>query len=250
MTTTPRNKLIVALDVDTRAQALELVDALRDAAGMFKIGSQLFTAVGPEIVREIITKGARIFLDLKFHDIPATVAAAGIEATRLGVSIFNIHASGGSEMMLRVAGAVTGCAAREGLVRPEVIAVTVLTSSDAVELNQIGIDGSPEDRTVRLAQLAAASGMDGVVASPQDIRTLRQTITKPDFIIVTPGVRPAGAEQYDQKRIMTPAQAIEAGADYIVVGRPILAAADPVAVAENIIREISVGAKGLAQSSE
>jgi orotidine-5'-phosphate decarboxylase len=247
MTPSARDKLIVALDVDTRAKALELAEALSDLAGMFKIGSQLFTAVGPEIVREIIAGGGRVFLDLKFHDIPATVASAGIEATRMGVSIFNVHASGGSEMMLRTADAVNQCAAREGLSRPRVIAVTLLTSSDAIELSQVGIPAAPADQTKRLARLAADSGMDGVVASPQDIALVRSAVTGPDFLIVTPGVRPVDNQPHDQKRTMTPAQAIAAGADYIVVGRPILAAPDPVAAAADMLREITQAAKTLAR---
>lgn len=250
MTPKPSNKLIIALDVDTKSKALELADALRDVAGMFKIGSQLFTASGPDIVREIVAKGARVFLDLKFHDIPATVAAAGIEATRMGVSIFNVHANGGGEMMLRTAEAVSECASRAGLSRPNVIAVTVLTSSAVAELNQIGITVSPEKQAERLARLAADSGMDGVVASPQDITMLRAAVAKPDFLIVTPGVRPVGGDQHDQKRIMTPAEAIAAGADYIVVGRPILAAPDPVAAAANILQEISQDPRTSAQSAE
>jgi orotidine-5'-phosphate decarboxylase len=246
MTTTACDKLIVALDVDTKAKAMTLVDALQEVAGMFKIGSQLFTAAGPDIVREVIQRGAKIFLDLKFHDIPATVAAAGVEATRLGVSIFNIHASGGGEMLKRTAEAVSECAGREGLSRPKVIAVTLLTSSDALELDQVGIERSPADQAVLLARLAIDNGMDGVVASPQEISLVRSISGGSDFIIVTPGVRPAGSENHDQKRVMTPAEAIARGADYLVVGRPILSASDPVAVAENIVREISDGMKASA----
>ncbi len=239
MTGSATDKLIIALDVDTKEKALKLVDTLSDVAGMFKIGSQLFTAAGPDIVREVIARGARVFLDLKFHDIPATVAAAGVEAARLGVSIFNIHASGGREMMRRTAEGVSECAASENLPRPNVIAVTVLTSVDAVELAQMGITSSPRDETTLLAKLAADSGMDGVVASPQDIATVRQVVTKPDFLIVTPGVRPSSGRPDDQKRIMTPEEAVRAGADYIVVGRPILAAPDPFEAAKNIIRAMS-----------
>jgi orotidine-5'-phosphate decarboxylase len=243
MTTTARDKLIVALDVDTKAKALALVDRLLEVTGTFKIGSQLFTAAGPDIVRHVIAKGAKIFLDLKFHDIPATVAAAGEEATRLGVSIFNIHGTGGGEMMKRTADAVSECAEREGLSRPKVIAVTVLTSSDAIELDQVGIERSPADQAVLLARLAIAHGMDGVVASPQEISLVRSISGAADFIIVTPGVRPAGSQKHDQKRVMSPAEAIARGADYLVVGRPILSATDPVSVAENIVREISDGIK-------
>ncbi|MEA2206857.1 MAG: orotidine-5-phosphate decarboxylase [Blastocatellia bacterium] len=243
-------KLIIALDVDTKQKALELVEALAGVPGMFKIGSQLFTAAGPDIVREVIKKGAKIFLDLKFHDIPATVAAAGVEATRLGVSIFNIHASGGGEMMKRTAAAVSECAEREGLSRPKVIGVTVLTSSDAIELDQVGISRSPGDQAVLLAQLASDNGMDGVVASPEEISLVRSAAVTSDFIIVTPGVRPAGSEKNDQKRVMTPAEAIARGADYLVVGRPILSAADPESAAENIVREISDGMKASAEAAQ
>jgi orotidine-5'-phosphate decarboxylase len=249
-TATGRDKLIVALDVDTKRKALELVEALAGVPGMFKIGSQLFTAAGPDIVREVIKKGAKIFLDLKFHDIPATVAAAGVEATRLGVSIFNIHGSGGGEMMKRTAGAVSECAEREGLTRPKVIAVTVLTSSDSVELEQVGIDRSPADQAVLLARLARDNGMDGVVASPQEISLVRSVVDASDFIIVTPGVRPAGSSKHDQKRVMTPAEAIARGANYLVVGRPILSASDPVSAAENIVREISDGMKAPAEAAQ
>lgn len=249
MTTTARDKLIVALDVDTKQKARELVDALHDVVGMFKIGSQLFTAAGPDVVREVIAKGPQVFLDLKFHDIPATVAAAGIEAARLGVSIFNLHASGGHEMMRRTADAVSECAVRENLPRPNIIAVAVLTSVDAVELSQIGISSPPQEQTMRLAQLAAESGLDGVVASPQDIATVRKVVTKPNFLIVAPGVRSSGAETHDQKRIMTPAEAVGAGADYIVVGRPILAAADPIEAARDIIREIAEALSVRAEST-
>src|SRR5687768_3814047 len=239
MPKTIRDKLIVALDVHTKVRALRLVDALDDAAGMFKIGSQLFTAVGPDMVREVVAKGAPVFLDLKFHDIPATVAAAGVEATRLGVSIFNVHALGGSEMMRRTAAAVSECAARENLERPRVIAVTVLTSVAAEEMAQMGVASSAQEQTLRLARLAAESGMDGVVASPRDIAMVRQGVDKPDCIIVTLGVRPRGEEEHDQRRVMTPAEAVKAGADYLVVGRPVLAAPDPIEAARTIIREMS-----------
>src|SRR5713226_2310903 len=163
-----KDKLIVALDVDSAGRALDLFDALRDVAGMFKIGSQLFTAAGPDIVRQIISKGGRVFLDLKFHDIPNTVAAAGVEATRLGVSIFNVHASGGAEMMKRTAEAVAEIAEREGLVKPKVIAVTLLTSFDKDVLAQIGIDADPRSHVSNLSRLAADCGLDGVVSSPHE----------------------------------------------------------------------------------
>lgn len=232
------SKLIVALDVDNAQKARELVSALRGVVGMFKIGSQLFTAAGPALVREIVSSGERVFLDLKFHDIPNTVAAAGVEATRLGVSIFNLHAAGGSEMMRRTAGAVAECAEAERLPRPSVIAVTVLTSADASTLAEVAPGSTPAELVPRLALLAAANGMDGVVASPQEITIIRTAVKQEGFIIVTPGVRPAGAELSDQKRVTTPREAMIAGADYIVVGRPILEAADPIRAAHEIVAEM------------
>ncbi len=233
-----KEKLIVALDVDRADRALDLFDRLRDVVGMFKIGSQLFTAAGPHIVRQIVAKGGRVFLDLKFHDIPNTVAAAGIEATRLGVSIFNVHASGGAEMLKRTAEAVAETANREGLAKPNLIAVTVLTSLDQASLEQIGINDEPNALVARLARLAADCGLDGVVASPREIRVIRQTISSPDFLIVTPGIRSANDANDDQKRTLTAAEAISAGADYLVVGRPILNAEDPVAAAAGVVAEI------------
>jgi orotidine-5'-phosphate decarboxylase len=233
-----KNKLIVALDVDSAQKARELVNALRGIAGMFKIGMQLFTAAGPDLVREIISSGEHVFLDLKYHDIPNTVALAGVEATRLGVSIFNIHASGGSEMMRRTAGAVSECAQSEGLLRPLVIAVTILTSASDDTTAEVGFGSSPAELVPRLALLAEVNGMDGVVASPREVRVIRTAVNKPDFVVVTPGVRPSGATLFDQKRVTTPHEAILAGADYIVVGRPILEAADPAQAAQQILDEL------------
>jgi orotidine-5'-phosphate decarboxylase len=234
----PKNKLIVALDVETVQRARELVNVLREHVGMFKIGSQLFTAAGPDIVREVVKSGAGVFLDLKFHDIPSTVAAAGVEATRLGVSMFNVHASGGREMMQRTADAVSQVAATEGLTRPWVIAVTVLTSTDAAMLSEIGLHPTPQNQVHTLALLTEAGGMDGVVSSPQEVSLVRAAISKPDFLIVTPGIRPAGTALDDQKRVMAPAEAIKAGADYLVIGRPIIAAKDPAAAAAQVLEEI------------
>ena len=234
------NKLIVALDVDSSAKALELVEALRGIPGMFKIGSQLFTAAGPELVREIIKSGERIFLDLKFHDIPNTVAAASVEAARLGVSILNVHAAGGTEMMRRTAEAVSECVIKEQLPRPKIIAVTVLTSANQATLSEVGFNADPEDMVRRLAALAATAGMDGVVASPNEVGVVRETVRNPDFIVVTPGVRPAGAALGDQKRVTTPGDAILAGADYLVVGRPIVSAANPANAARQIAEEIRI----------
>lgn len=238
MTASNKDRLIVALDVDTMKQARELVSALRDVVGMFKIGSQLFTAAGPNIVREIIKAGGSVFLDLKFHDIPNTVAGAAVEATRLGVSIFNVHAAGGSEMMRRAAEAARETAEREGLPRPHCIAVTVLTSTEASALAATGVTATVEQQVVLLAKLAEASTLDGVVASSLEAPLIRAAILRKDFLIVTPGVRPSGAGRDDQKRVTSPAEAVRAGADYLVIGRPIIAAADPVRAAQAVIEEI------------
>jgi orotidine-5'-phosphate decarboxylase len=240
MTDFPKDKLIVALDVDSAQKARELFAALHEVVGMFKIGMQLFTAAGPGIVREIVAAGGRVFLDLKYHDIPNTVAAAGVEAARLGVSIFNVHAAGGSEMMRRTAGAVATVAEREGLVRPRIIGVTLLTSADANVLAEIAVVNSPQQQVIALAQLTAASGLDGVVASPLEVGAIRAAVAREDFLIVTPGIRPAGTTANDQKRLLTPAGAISAGSDYLVIGRPIIEASDPVNATREVLREMEV----------
>jgi orotidine-5'-phosphate decarboxylase len=234
------NPIVVALDVETESEALELVNQLKDLVGMFKIGNQLFTAVGPAIVRKIIAGGGRVFLDLKFHDIPNTVASAGVEATRLGVSIFNIHATGGAKMMKAVVESVSEIAERERIARPQILGVTVLTSHTQNSLTEVGIEKSLADEVVLLAGLCAGMGVDGVVASPHEIVPIRQAITDNRFIILTPGVRPAGAEVNDQSRIMTPAEAIKAGADYLVIGRPITKSKTPALAAKNILEEIEL----------
>ena len=234
----PQNRLIVALDVQTAGEARELVNLLRSEVGMFKVGSQLFTAAGPGVVRDIVRSGHQVFLDLKFHDIPNTVAAAAVEATRLGVTILNVHAGGGPEMMKRTAEAVSEVAAREGLSRPAIIAVTVLTSTDASTLRAVGVTNAPEAQVLELALLAAKSGMDGLVASALEAPVIRSADPQPGFLIVTPGIRPSGIVLNDQKRVTTPAAAIRAGADYLVVGRPITSAKDPVLAARMIVAEI------------
>ncbi|HVQ38430.1 MAG TPA: orotidine-5'-phosphate decarboxylase [Pyrinomonadaceae bacterium] len=233
-----KNKLIVALDVKTAAEAQRLIDMLRGIAGMFKIGSQLFTATGPEFVRNIVDSGERVFLDLKFHDIPNTVAAAGVEAARLGVAIFNVHAAGGMEMMRRTAEAVAESTQAEGILKPSVIGVTVLTSTDQTTLAEVGWSLNPESLVQRLALLAESAGLDGVVASPREIGIVRSAVEKPGFIVVTPGVRPQGADLGDQSRVTTPAEAVAAGADYLVVGRPIIDAPDPAKAAWQIVEEM------------
>lgn len=248
MSVAAKNRLIVALDVDNLKRARELVSALRDLAGTFKVGLQLFTALGPNIVREIVDGGGRVFLDLKFHDIPNTVAGAAAEATRLGVSLFNVHAAGGAEMMRRAADATAEVAIREGIPRPGVLAVTALTSTNEHVLSDTGVAGTVEDAVIRLAQLAEASTLDGVVASPREVRLIRAAVAQSNFLVVTPGVRPAGASLFDQKRVMTPGEAVQAGADYLVIGRPIIEASDPRQAAQLVIDDMeSAGATDLIQ---
>jgi orotidine-5'-phosphate decarboxylase len=234
-----KEKLIIALDVDTPAKALDLVNQLHSVAGMFKVGSQLFTSAGPQIVRDILALDSKVFLDLKFHDIPHQVAGAARSAAELGVSLFTIHASGGSEMMRRAVEAVAE-AGEKGGTRSAVLAITVLTSMDATALSQIGVTATPSESVNRLVKLAEASGVDGVVASPQEIQSIRQAVTNPKFLVVTPGIRPANNEttREDQKRVATPAAAIAAGASYLVVGRPITGSPDPVAAAHAIVAEM------------
>ena len=230
-----RSRVIFALDVDNFAAAKHWVSTLNSHVGMFKVGKQLFTAYGPDIVRMIENFGADIFLDLKYHDIPNTVAMASLEAARLKVKLFNVHALGGYEMMTRTVEALhKECGEKD---RPKVLAVTILTSSDAQTLSEVGIGLPVEEMVVRLAKLARKAGIDGVVASPREVALVREACGA-DFLIVTPGVRPSFSSADDQKRIMTPAEAITAGSDYLVIGRPISAAKDPLAAAETIITEI------------
>lgn len=237
---TIRNPIVVALDVPTAAQALALVEQLRGLVGMFKIGKQLFTAAGPDIVRQIVGLGERVFLDLKFHDIPNTVAHAGLEAARLGVTVFNVHALGGSAMLRATSEAVAEWATREGVTRPQILGVTVLTSHTAESLKELGIERPLAEQVVHLARLCEAAGLDGVVASPQEIAPIRAAVQNPGFVLLTPGVRPAGAALNDQARVMTPAEAMRAGATWLVIGRPITAAADPAAAAQKIAEEIEL----------
>jgi orotidine-5'-phosphate decarboxylase len=232
-----RKKIIFALDVNGIGEIDRFAGLLSEKVGMFKIGKELFTACGPEAVTTVQRHGGQVFLDLKYHDIPNTVARAMVEAARLGVQLANLHALGGFEMMETAASAVR----REfGDDRPRLLAVTILTSSTAETLRRVGIDHPVEEMVVRLARLAREAGMDGVVASPREIGLIRQACG-PDFLIVTPGVRPSFASLDDQKRVMTPADAVREGADYLVVGRPIAKADDPVLAAEMIVDEIVVG---------
>jgi orotidine-5'-phosphate decarboxylase len=234
-----KDKLIIALDVDTPSKALDLAKQLRGVAGMFKVGSTLFTSAGPQIVRDIIALDSKIFLDLKFHDIPHQVAGAARAAAELGVSLFTVHASGGSEMMKRAVDSVNEVAEKTGH-HAAVLAISVLTSIDASTLSQIGVTSTPAESVVRLVHLAEAAGVDGVVASPQEIETIRRGVSNRQFLIVTPGIRPSENEpqREDQKRVATPAAAIKAGASYLVVGRPITGASDPLKAAETIVKEM------------
>jgi orotidine-5'-phosphate decarboxylase len=234
---TPKERLIVALDVDTKEKALCLVEKLRNDVKIFKIGSELFTSCGPDIVAAVKAKGCGIFLDLKFHDIPNTVTKSVTAAVRLGVSILNVHALGGYEMMKRAVESAAIEAKALKIAKPKIIAVTVLTSMDENSLKKIGIDANMEKQVLKLARLAKDASLDGVVASPSEVKLIRRELGE-EFIIVTPGVRPEWAAANDQKRIATPKEAVLNGATYIVVGRPIMEAADPVAAAKKVLEEI------------
>lgn len=235
-----KQRLIFALDVDNLDDARAWVGQLAGEVGMFKVGKQLFTRCGPEVVEMIRAAGGEVFLDLKYHDIPNTVAKASIEAARLGVQMFNVHALGGANMMRTMAQQVRQAAADEGFPLPIMLAVTILTSSTEEDLRAVGIEKPVVEMVPMLAALAQQSGLSGVVASAQEMPLIRQRCGR-DFVVVTPGVRPSFAAQDDQQRVMTPAQAIEAGSDYLVVGRPIAKAADPVAAARAIVAEMAGG---------
>jgi orotidine-5'-phosphate decarboxylase len=228
------NPILVALDVSSAREALAMADTLRGTVGGYKVGSQLFTAEGPDIVRALTMRGDKVFLDLKFHDIPNTVAGAITSAGRLGAWMMNVHACGGPAMMGAAREAADRVAAG-GAPRPIVIAVTVLTSMDTATLNSVGVNRSPLDQVVHLARMAQESGLDGVVASPLETAAIRMACG-PDFLIVTPGIRggTAGEAKNDQSRTMTPAEAVQAGASYLVVGRPITGASDPHTAARQI----------------
>jgi orotidine-5'-phosphate decarboxylase len=225
-----RDRLIVAIDVPDAESAWRLIEQLGGHAGMFKIGSQLFTAAGPDFVHEIVGRGENVFLDLKFHDIPNTVAGAVSSASRLGVSLIDVHGLGGRAMLEAAVGALPAMNTR-------LLAITILTSHDEESLGQVGVNGSVHDSVRRLALLARDAGVDGVVASPHEVGLIREACG-PDFLIVTPGIRPAGSAAGDQVRAATPAAALGAGADYLVVGRPITASEDPAAAADRIVAEM------------
>jgi len=228
-----KDRLIVALDVPGATQARQIVQAIGEAATTYKIGKQLFTAEGPQVVRDLVTSGRKVFLDLKYHDIPNTVAAAVRTAAELGVSMLTVHASGGSKMLKAAVEA-----ANQSPAKPMVLAVTVLTSLSDSDLQELGIAGDVLSQVLRLGALARAAGCGGLVASAQEARELRAALGE-GFAIVTPGVRPAGASAGDQARVVTPKDAIAAGATYLVVGRPILEAPDPAKAAQQIADEIA-----------
>lgn len=231
----------------TAGEAREIIDELRGEVGAFKIGLQLFTAAGASFVREIVRDGVKLFLDVKFHDIPNTVAKASVEVARLGVWMFNIHALGGGEMLTRTVGEVREVCARENLRQPKIIGVTVLTSADDETLSEVGIEAGSEAQVLRLARLTAKCGLDGVVAAPTETRLIRENCGN-DFLIVTPGVRPISvipnpefATSDDQKRVMTASEAINSGADFLVIGRPILRAENRIEAVRKILGEIEAG---------
>lgn len=238
-----KERLIIALDVDTIEEAEMLVSRLQDHVGVFKIGMQLFNNEGPEVVRRVNGLGGKVFLDLKLHDIPNTVGQAAAVLTRQKVFMFNVHTAGGSEMMAKAIAGARQEAVESGVPFPLVIGVTVLTSiNQAILENEMGIPRTVEAQVVQWAQLAQKSGLNGVVASPKEIAAIRAACGH-DFVIVTPGVRPAWADVNDQKRVMTPREAVAAGASYLVVGRPITGAADPVEAARKIVEEMEEGLK-------
>ncbi|RJX22663.1 MAG: orotidine-5'-phosphate decarboxylase [Desulforudis sp.] len=232
------NRILVALDVDTYAEAKRIVDQLQDGVGGYKVGMRLFYREGPQVVPRLAERGGLVFLDLKMHDIPQTVAQATRALISLGADIVNVHASGGLDMMKAAVNAAREEADRTGIRMPRLLAVTVLTSLTAEALNnEIGVCGGTDEVVLRWAQLAWRAGMDGVVCSPREILIIRAALG-PDFLIVTPGVRPTGAAKDDQKRIATPREAVRLGADYLVIGRPITGASDPREAVRLIVEDI------------
>ena len=234
------DKLLVALDVESGRRALELADVLAGVAGGVKVGSRLFTLEGPRLVRELVDRGARVFLDLKFHDIPNTVAQAVAAAAETGAWMLDVHASGGLAMMQAAVSAGREAAERAGRPAPVVVGITVLTSMDEAALRESGVDRPLPNQVVSLARLAKTAGLQGVVASPHEIEAIRSECGGDGFLVVTPGIRGSSArgDKHDQMRTMGPAEAVRAGASYIVVGRPIIAAPDPREAAQQIVEEL------------
>lgn len=234
----PKDKIIFALDVEHFREAQQWVTLLKDHVGIFKVGKQLFTHAGPKVVDMIRQKGQKVFLDLKFHDIPNTVAKAGEEATKLNVTMFNLHALGGFEMMKKTVEASRTTAKSLGIPKPLILAVTILTSMDEETLKEVGVQGPLFEEVGRLALLSMKAGVDGVVASPKEIGIIRQQCGE-KFLIVTPGIRHPSDKRDDQKRTLSPKEAITAGASYLVIGRPIKEAKDPLEAVQKIIEDIS-----------
>ena len=238
MTSDSKDKIIFALDVEHFAEAQKWVNLLKDRVGIFKVGKQLFTHAGPKVVDMIRQKGQKVFLDLKYHDIPNTVAKAGEEATKLNVAMFNLHALGGFEMMKKTVEASRALSKSLGIPKPLILAVTILTSMDEGALKEVGVQGPLLEEVGRLALLASKAGVDGVIASPQEIGIIRERCGE-KFLIVTPGIRAPSDKKDDQKRTLTPKEAISAGANYLVIGRPIKEAKDPLEAVQKIIEDIS-----------
>ena len=234
----PKDRIIFALDVEHFTEARQWVNLLKDRVGLFKVGKQLFTHSGPKVIDMICQKGQKVFLDLKYHDIPNTVAKAGEEATKHQVAMFNLHALGGFEMMRKTVEASRVISKNLNLTKPIILAVTILTSTDEESLKEVGVQGPLIEEVGRLALLSKKAGVDGVVASPQEIGMIRQRCGE-KFLIVTPGIRHPSAKRDDQKRTMSPKEAIAAGANYLVIGRPIKEAKDPIEAVQKIIEDIS-----------
>lgn len=234
---TARDRLILALDLPSLESAEGMVTRLEGKVSLFKVGLQLFTAAGPRVIERIHDRGGRVFLDLKFHDIPQTVAAAVAQAVAWGVFMVDLHVSGGQAMMQRAVETATEKAASVGVDRPRLLGVTVLTSLDQRDLHASGIRGTVDEQVLSLARLAKEAGLDGIVASPAEAAAIRRSLG-PDFLLVTPGIRSSTAEKDDQRRVASARDALKAGADYVVVGRPILRAADPAEAAEKLLAEM------------
>ena len=229
-----KNPIIVALDVPEASAALKLAETVAPAVGAFKIGKELFVSAGPDIVKRVRDTGSSVFLDLKFHDIPNTVAKAVASATRLDVQMLTVHTCGGSTMLERALEGANEAAEQTGNEPPLILGVTVLTSMDESDLHEVSVNKTPESQVIHLAQMATGAGLKGLVCSPKEIAPLREVLP-PEVQLVTPGIRPVGSETGDQKRVMSPAEAIEAGADWLVIGRPIYAADNPREAAEGIL---------------
>jgi len=232
-----KNPIIAALDVPDAESALKLAKAIAPAVGAFKIGKELFVSAGPDIVKRVRDTGSSVFLDLKFHDIPNTVAKAVASATRLDVQMLTVHTCGGSTMLERALKGANEAAKQTGNKAPLILGVTVLTSMDESDLHEVSVNKTPESQVIHLAQMATGAGLKGLVCSPKEIAPLREVLP-PEVQLVTPGIRPVGSDTGDQKRVMTPVEAISAGADWLVIGRPIYGADNPREAAESILESL------------